>query len=170
MTSHLWGWIQAFLLSVVMVTSAQGSDILLNTDFSEGKAHWHGDGDAAGDKLVITLSPDNWTAVTQRFSANTTALKLIVTYSLSEDCSLGKTGDKLIPPLTPDALSKACGVSSLINIPFSKYELWKVLVASGDMLISEDLVPEFRGSRSSDSSGEKTYTADLNSWFGSFND
>jgi hypothetical protein len=176
MTSHFRGWIQAFLLSVAMATAVHGSDILLNTDFSDGKTHWRGDGQSdvaplSGGKLVITLNPDKWTAVSQRFSANATALKVIARYSLSEDCTLGKMGDKLVPPLTPDALNQICGVGSLINIPASEYELWKVLVASGNMLVSEGIVSQINRSRSSDdSSGEKTYTADLNSWLGSFND
>lgn len=159
-----------------MATAVHGSDILLNTDFSDGKTHWRGDGQPdvtplSGGKLVITLDPDKWTAVSQRFSANATALKVIVRYSLSEDCSLGKTGDKLVPPLTSDALNQICGVGSLINIPASEYELWKVLVASGNMLVSEGIVSRINRSPSSDdSSGEKTYTANLNSWLGSFND
>jgi hypothetical protein len=170
------------LLFMAMAISAHGSDILLNGDFSDGKTHWHGDGDVSGGEaggavgaggggLVITLKPDKWTAVTQRFSASTTALKLKITYSLSDDCTLGKTGDKLIPPLTTDALDEACGVNSSMNIPMSKFELWKVLVVSGGWVMTEDFVRSFRDSNSAgNGSGVRTYSSDINAWFGAFTD
>jgi hypothetical protein len=42
---------------------------------------------------------------------------------------------------------------------------------SGDMLISEEIVSKFEHSSPADNpSGDKTYTADLNSFFGSFDD
>jgi hypothetical protein len=180
MTSHLRRWMEVSLLSMAMAISVHGSDILLNGDFSDGKTHWHGDGDAPGGSgggasggggLVITLNPDKWTAVTQRFSASTTALKLKITYSLSNDCTLGKTGDKLIPPLTSDALDEACGVSSSMNIPMSKFELWKVIVVSGGWPMTEDFVRKFRDSNPADNgSGERTYSSDINSWVGVFTD
>jgi hypothetical protein len=105
----------------------------------------------------------------QRFSASTTALKLKIRYSLSDDCTLGKTGDKLVPPLTSDALDEACGVSSNVNISISNYELWKVLVVAGGWVMSEDMVSKFMDSAGT-GAGEKTFSTDINTWSAAFTD
>jgi hypothetical protein len=178
MASHFRRWMEVSLVSMAMAVVAHGSDILLNGDFSDGKTHWHGAGDVSGNGgaggaaasgLVITLNPNKWTAVTQRFSASTTALKLKIRYSLSDDCTLGKTGDKLVPPLTSDALDEACGVSSNVNISISNYELWKVLVVAGGWVMSEDMVSKFMDSAGT-GAGEKTFSTDINTWSAAFTD
>jgi hypothetical protein len=162
------------LLLAGMIAQVQAGDILLNGDFSDGKTHWHGSGEMtdSGGALVITLNPDKWTALAQRFNAEAGALKLKITYSLSDDCTLGKTGDKLIAPLTPSGLEEACGVeNNIFNVTQAKSELWTVLVVSGGMVVSEDSVAHFNShDSSSDLSGDKTFTADLSAWFGHFVD
>jgi hypothetical protein len=177
MNPRLSGLVLALFLAVVSASTSRADGIILNSDFSDGKTHWHGDGDApdAGGKLVITLKPDKWTVVRQNFSANAPALKLKVTYSLSDDCTLGKTGDTLTPPLTSTALEEACGLdNSIYNVTFEKYELWTVLIVSGGSLMSEDPVYNFhsgsgyQSQNTTDASGEKTFTTQLSQWSGQF--
>jgi len=168
----------AFGLTVLMAFSAASADaIILNSNFSDGKTHWHGAGDApdAGGKLVITLKPDKWTVVRQNFSSNAPALKLKIVYSLSDDCTLGKTGDTLIPPLTSTALDEACGLdNSIYNVTLSKYESWTVLVVSGGIVMSEDPIYNYhtgsgyQSENVTDSSGNSTFTTQLSQWSGQF--
>lgn len=165
----------ALALILTGISAAHGSPIILNSDFSDGKTHWHGDGDSpdTGGKLVITLKPDKWTVVRQNFSANASSLKLQVKYSLSDDCTLGKTGDKLLPPLTRMGLEEACGLDNgIYDVPASKWEDWKVLLVSGGNVIdTESIYGSHDGYASSnvhDDGGQKTATTTVTSWNSSF--
>ena len=174
--------ILGFGLAVLLALStARASDIILNSDFSDGKTHWHGDGDApdAGGKLVITLKPDKWTVVRQNFSANSASLKLKITYSFSDDCTLGKNGDALIPPLTATGLDEACGLdNNIYNVTLdSKWDLWTVILVSGGTLISEYPIytnnygGTYRGygsQNTTDATGNQTFTTQLKQWDNQF--
>jgi hypothetical protein len=65
------------------------ADILVNSDFTEGSAHWQGDRttDTDASTLTITLKADTWTKIYQDFHSADGALKLHVSYSLSPDCT-----------------------------------------------------------------------------------
>ena len=65
------------------------ADILVNGDFTEGSAHWQGDRTTNTDaaSLTITLKADTWTKVYQHFHSADAALKLHVSYVLSQDCT-----------------------------------------------------------------------------------
>jgi hypothetical protein len=142
MISYLSKLVIVLFLFLAGLSPALANDILLNGDFSDGKTHWHGDGDAPdlGGKLVITLKPDRWTGVYQTFSAESTALKLKVTYELSDDCSLGakKSPDDIVSPLTASALQEATGLQNgIFNITLDPYYSWVAVFVSGGSLIEE---------------------------------
>jgi hypothetical protein len=158
------------------VPAAHAGDIILNGDFADGKTHWRGDGEApdVGGRVLITLKPDKWTVITQTFNANASALKLKVTYSLSSDCTLGKTGDKLIPPLTPDGLQEASGLENAISpITTNGRELFTTLVLEGGWMCSENAVLAGHNSgedSSTNPAGSKTFTTQVTTWSGVFDD
>jgi hypothetical protein len=81
---------------------AQADDILANSDFSQGKAHWKGDGqDASGTSIddvsasmssqgsvagmSVTLKPQDWTLVWQTFHTREAALTFSMNYKTSAD-------------------------------------------------------------------------------------
>ena len=175
MRAHVVSFLAALVLVLAGFSSAHAGSIILNSDFSDGKTHWHGDGDApgVGGKLVITLKPNKWTVVRQNFSANASSLKLQVKYSLSGDCTIGKSGDKLLPPLTRMGLEEACGLDNgIYDINASKWEDWKVVLVSGGNVIDTESVygPHNGGNRSNvqDQGGQKTFTTTLSSWNNTF--
>ena len=92
--------ILALVLIFRGISSADAHDIIANGDFHDGKTHWQGDGDApdTGGKIIVTLKPDKWTVLTQKFSDNSKHLQLKLTYTLSDDCSLTRKRD-------PDSLT-----------------------------------------------------------------
>src|ERR1700735_651778 len=119
MNSRLTGLVLALLLTVVSPSVIRAGDIILNGNFSDGKTHWHGDGDAPdiGGSRVLTLNPDRWTVVYQDFSAEATQLRLKVTYSYSDDCTLAKprSPDTLVPPLDSHGLEAVTGMANSIR-------------------------------------------------------
>jgi len=174
--------ILGFGFAILMAFSAARADsaIILNGNFSDGKTHWHGAGDApdSGGKLVITLKPDKWTVVRQNFSASASAVMLKINYSFSDDCTLGKNGDALAPPLTPTALDEACGLdNNIYNVTLDKSEVWTVVLVSGGSLISEYPVYSgksggvngyYRTQNTTDANGNQTFTAQLKQWDAQF--
>ncbi len=65
------------------------ADILANGDFANGSAHWDGDRktDTDAASLTIKLKPNTWTKIFQVFHSADAAMKVHVTYTLSEDCT-----------------------------------------------------------------------------------
>ena len=73
------------------------ADILVNGDFSDGRAHWKGDAedpDTGGDLssasakqsgVTITLKKDKWTKIYQSFSTREKKLHYSITFTLSPD-------------------------------------------------------------------------------------
>jgi len=161
--------------SVLAALSVHAGPILLNGDFSDGKTHWHGAGDppAVGGNLVITLKPDAWTVVRQNFSAKAPSLKLQVKYSLSDDCTIGRAGDKLLPPLTRMGLEEACGLDNgIYDVTPSQSDDWLVLLVSGGNMIAEQGVYGSRNGNGSsnvrEQGGVKTFTTTVSSWNSTF--
>jgi hypothetical protein len=171
-----WRVLATGLALLMAVSAARAGDIILNGDFSDGKTHWRGDGDApdTGGRLVVTLKPGKWTVVRQTFNSNAPALKLKLTYALSSDCTLGKSGDTLVPPLTAEGLREASGLDNGIgNLTVSKRELFIALVVGGGFVFSENPVYDGHYSNSdivTNSDGSQTYTAQVTTWNGSFVD
>ena len=75
------------------------ADILANSDFADGPAHWQGDAEAittpesladpsaAPPGVVISLKPDRWTKIYQTFTAPVDFLKYTIILKLSPDYS-----------------------------------------------------------------------------------
>lgn len=80
------------LLALVLAGAgllARGNDILANGNLADGSAHWDGDRktDTNSVGLTVTLKHDTWTKIYQVFHSADSALKLHVTYDLSDDCT-----------------------------------------------------------------------------------
>jgi hypothetical protein len=170
MISNLPKIVTVLFLAGAAFLSVHADDILLNGDFTDGKTHWHGDGDApdAGGRLVITLQPDRWTGVYQNFNAESATLQLKINYTVSDDCSLAveRAPDNLIPPLTASALMEATGLqNSIYSIKLNPYNSWMVALISGGTVVHQQPVhvkPE---------KGLSHYvTATLSSWTNQFAD
>lgn len=171
MKIHAASLLAALVLTLSGPGTALAGPIILNGDFADGKTHWHGAGDPpdAGGKLVVNLKADAWTVVYQEFSATAPTLKLKVKYSLSDDCTIGRRSDDLLPPLTRMGLEEACGIDNgIYDITPSKWEDWMVLAVSGGSVI--DHCPVYgnqNGSYSNnveDQGGQKTFTTTVSSW------
>jgi hypothetical protein len=165
MNSRLFGPVLALFLAVVSTSTIQADDdIILNGNFSDGKTHWHGDGDVPdlGGSLVITLKPDKWTVVYQDFSAEATQVRLKITYSYSDDCTLAtkRSPDQLVPPLDALGLEQATGMENSIgsfNLPGSAS--WMVLIASGGRFRGEH--PVYPGTNETN---PRTFSTTLTEW------
>jgi hypothetical protein len=169
MNLRLSGLALALLLTVLSTSMIRADDIILNGDFSDGKTHWHGDGDVPdiGGSLVITLKPDKWTVVYQEFSAEATQVRLKITYSYSADCTLAqpRSPDTLVPPLDADSLEAATGLPNVIgNINLPGTAAWMVVMTSGGRFRGEHPVY----AKSSDSN-PRTYATTLTEWSRQFN-
>jgi hypothetical protein len=81
-------------------------DVLVNGDFSEGRAHWGGDaenlaapdGTTAADSgsapagVTVTLKKDGWTMIYQSFTIRDPELYYTITFKLSADYKLANPG------------------------------------------------------------------------------
>jgi hypothetical protein len=166
MISYLPKLAIALFLAVAGLSPVLATDILLNGDFSDGKTHWHGDGDVpdGGGKLVITLQPDRWTGVYQSFSAPSSVVQLKMTYTLSNDCSLlkGQSSDAPTPPLTPSALEKATGIpNSIFPLTLSQYYSWMIALVSGGGVVGDEPVDTKSGEGT-----DRSLTSTLTAWYG----
>lgn len=155
-------------VAIFTVLPAAANDILLNGDFSDGKTHWHGNGNAPdeGGKLIITLNPDHWTGVYQTFSAESPALQSKVTYSISDDCSLGAAAPSggLAPPLTSAELLEATGLqNNIFNITVEYPHTWVVALVNNGMLVNESF-SEIDPKRNN----PHTLTTTITPWIGQF--
>jgi hypothetical protein len=67
------------------------ADILANGNFSDGTAHWRGDGHDLSDGspgIIIQLDPSKWTQISQTFNTRENALDFSVSFQTSSDFSL----------------------------------------------------------------------------------
>jgi len=169
MNLRLTGIIAALSVLVVPASLVHAGDILLNGNFQDGKTHWHGDGDApdVGGSLVITLKPDKWTVVYQDFSAEVSQMRLKITYSYSDDCTLAKPrpSDELVPPLDAHGLEAATGMQNSIgSINLPNGASWMVVMASGGWYRGEHPVRD-----NASDSNPRTYSTTLSEWTRQFN-
>jgi hypothetical protein len=167
MATCMQKFVIAFFLGMAGLSSLRADDILLNGNFTDGKTHWHGDGDSpdTGGRLVITLKPDKWTVVYQNFSFDSSELQLKLTYALSDDCTLAKgSGDKLVTPLTSLGLEEATGMANnIFNVTLPRRTAWMVLLVGGGMMESEEPVFLRR-----DAKDPRTFITTLSEWNGKF--
>jgi len=169
MNPRLSGLVLALLLTVVSASVIRADDIILNGNFADGKTHWHGAGDVPdiGGSLVVTLKPDKWTVVYQDFSAEATQLRLKITYSYSDDCTLAtpRSADALVPPLDAHGLEEATGMANgigTVNLPGTAS--WMVLMTSGGRFRGEH--PVYPGTNDTN---PRTYSTTLSEWNKQFN-
>jgi hypothetical protein len=154
-------------IAATAMPSAQAHDIIANGDFHDGKTHWQGDGDApdVGGKLIVTLKPDKWTVVVQKFSDNNKHLQLKVTYSLSDGCSLAvkrSSSDSMVAPLTSHAFEQATGLENHISdVMLSSYAEWMILVVNDGY--TWDRTPV---SFSETKENPRTFTGTISGWNG----
>jgi hypothetical protein len=84
-----------FALVVALSAPAFAYDILLNTDFQDGTAHWKDDpnataclnAQATSSGVMVPLSSNGWSKISQTFDTPDAALELDVTYGFSDDWS-----------------------------------------------------------------------------------
>jgi len=118
-----------FLLIAASTVFAR-ADILANGNFSDGTAHWKGDGIASSDPLGITiqLDPAKWTKIFQTFNTGEEALDFNVSYVPSSDCSLTSGPERLSGRfLSKVDLKQMLGV--LVAAPIKlKPRSWLVLI------------------------------------------
>jgi hypothetical protein len=82
-------------LFTALAGPAFGYDILLNTDFSDGTAHWKDDPNATACLIAqptssgvqIPLNATGWSKISQRFETPNSLLALNVTYAFSDDAT-----------------------------------------------------------------------------------
>ena len=118
MCAHALRLVLAGFLSALSPGSAIGDDILLNSDFTDGKTHWQGGGEEPanmGGKITVTLDAKKWTVLYQHFNASSSTLKLTVVYSVSNDCSLVRSGEGNSTIFTEDDLEHASGLQDTFS-------------------------------------------------------
>ena len=85
----------AFTLVVLACFIPLRADILANSDFADGRAHWKGDAHPADTSdladpsssagMTVTLKKNEWTKIYQVFLTKEPTLRYIVTFKLSSD-------------------------------------------------------------------------------------
>jgi hypothetical protein len=129
------------LVLAVGMARASATDILANGDFANGSAHWDGDRvtDTDATNLVITLKHDTWTKISQVFHSADSALKVHVSYTLSEDCTFlpqnGMAGFSLTDGVIKDITGQQIANIGMSPIPMGGFlsvivDLTKPLVFS----------------------------------------
>ena len=127
--------IYLIVLMTVALPQLRG-DVLVNGDFSEGRAHWTGDAeeiaapdtqDASDDSsdstapgVTVTLSKDKWTMIYQGFTVRDPALYYTVTFKLSSDYKLADANKD--DQLAAD-FSDVPGIMKLYTLPTARWSL-----------------------------------------------
>ena len=95
------------LIYFVAALFAHAGEVLQNSDFSDGKDHWLGDGvspsdlspddplavDSSAKVLIVQLKPHHWTKVTQDFHTDAVKLAIVITFNSSPDVKFADTLD-----------------------------------------------------------------------------
>jgi hypothetical protein len=133
----------------LLITGARADDILANGNFSEGKAHWKGDGktadstdmtdvtaslDHSGDAsgMYVPLSQKKWTSISQVFNTRETALTFSMTYKTSADFSLHAAPNDLFSSVSVDAL-----VQQLVGFPLENIGTTPTIPETALVIISD---------------------------------
>ncbi len=108
------------------------ADVLVNSDFSQGRAHWGGDaeevtatdlktGDADSTAVTIKLKKDKWTMIYQGFTVREPVLYYTIVFRLSKDYKLaGKDGDDT----EAGDFSSVPGIMQLYDVPPAHWTLF----------------------------------------------
>jgi len=97
------------LLLVTCAVPLEAADILVNSNFAEGRAHWLGDaqdlddssqadlttGNSSSSGVVINLKTDKWTKICQAFDVRDELLYYSITFKLSADYKIASPSDNL---------------------------------------------------------------------------
>jgi hypothetical protein len=131
------------------------TDILVNSDFSDGKAHWKGDAEepsSSGDVdlgainnggsgnnagIVIKLKKDAWTKIYQSFSVTSEKLYFTITYKLSPDYKQESTSYQ-------DVSTADFGEIPGINGTWSLAERYWYMMVPGGNYVQRELEPNLR--------------------------
>lgn len=121
----------ALLLLLAGGTAALAdTDLLTNSDFSDGISHWEGDCHTAGGSLddsgattgvVVKMRSGEWTKINQDFEGKTGDYVLAITYSVTPGASLSQRADDY----TNVPLKMELSSLSPIDVPTGK---WCVMV------------------------------------------
>lgn len=163
------------VFAVLLGVSAPGADILLNTDFRDGKTHWQGGGTEPsnmGGKLLVQLDPKKWTVVYQHFATRSAVLRLQVTYTISADCTLAGNNhvDGQTVLFTSNDLNDACGLhDDFEQIRVSATQVGLAFTVSRGAITSLAYIyPTSAGSTSgpAPTSGRQTFDSTLERYWG----
>ncbi len=127
----------SILVSLGVSLTVVRGDVLVNGDFSEGRAHWIGDAEetVAPDTsdsaengsdstpatgVTVTLSKDKWTMIYQGFTVRDPALYYTVTFKLSPDYKLADANKD--DQLAAD-FSDVPGIMKLYTLPTARWSL-----------------------------------------------
>ena len=102
----------AFALLVLACVTTLRADILVNSGFTDGRAHWKGDAQPLDQSdlsspttspgVIITLKKDKWTKIYQVFTTSEKKLRYSVSFKLSSDTVWTLT-PRPVPGPFPDA-------------------------------------------------------------------
>jgi hypothetical protein len=145
-------WLKSILIASALpfiAGVANADTILANGNFSEGKAHWRGDGktadstdmtdvtaslDHSGDAsgMYIPLSQTKWSSISQIFSTRETALQFSMSYKTSADFALRSGPEGFFPSTSLDAL-----IQKLVEFPLSNIGLQQTKPETVLVIISD---------------------------------
>ena len=108
------------------------ADVLANSDFSNGRAHWGGDveevastdlatGDANATAVTIKLKTDQWTMIYQSFTVREPELYYTIVFKLSKDYKLANAGSD---DSAAGDFSKVPGLMQLYDAPVGHWTLF----------------------------------------------
>jgi hypothetical protein len=150
MKTHIWpiALLVASALSL-LAAGARADTILANGNFSNGKAHWKGDGktassidmtdvtaslDNSGDAsgMFVPLSQKKWTSISQVFNTRETVLTFSMTYKTSADFSLHSGPNDLFSSVSVDAL-----IQQLVGFPLKDVGITQTTPETALVIISD---------------------------------
>lgn len=127
--------LRAGVLSLLVLgSSLLRADVLVNSDFSEGRAHWGGDAEdvatrdplatrgteTSANGVTIKLKKDKWTMIYQSFPVRVPVLYYTIAFKLSRDYKLaGKGGDE-----EAGDFSNVPGLMQLYDVPIGHWTLF----------------------------------------------
>jgi hypothetical protein len=108
------------------------ADVLANSDFSAGRAHWGGDaeevastdfktGDAKDTAVTIKLKKDKWTMIYQSFTVRDPVLYYTIVFKLSKDYKLANAGSD---DSAAADFSNVPGLMQLYDVPVGRWTLF----------------------------------------------
>jgi len=156
----------AGIFAALLPLAAHAGDILLNSDFRDGKTHWHGAGEEPtnmGGKILVKLDPQKWSVIYQNLNEKSSALQLTIIYTLSADCTLQPSSRNSVAVLTDRDLNSAVGLENVfgsISVTGSAVGV-AFVVSDGSLLGSTSIEPSMNDSRYAAATARHTFTGPL---------